>query len=162
MSEPIYDVVVVGAGAVGAMVAYGLAKVGRRVLVLEAGRAYGSRTDHVEKYFAASIKTPDAPWPDDREAARPKVLEMAFKDWRWNRDHHVIQRGPLPFASTYERLAGGALNHWLGTCLRFVPADFTLASVAGIFYGRAWREQGRVPASAITHASVDAIWSFWF
>ena len=33
---------------------------------------------------------------------------------------------------------------------------------AGIFYGRAWREQRRVPASAITHASVDAIWSFWF
>ena len=25
-----------------------------------------------------------------------------------------------------------------------------------------WREQRRVPASAITHASVDAIWSFWF
>jgi uncharacterized protein len=37
-----------------------------------------------------------------------------------------------------------------------------LASIAGIFYGRAWREQRRVPASAITHASVDAIWSFWF
>jgi len=37
-----------------------------------------------------------------------------------------------------------------------------LASVAGIFYGRAWRDQRRVPASAITHASVDAIWSFWF
>src|SRR5208283_4302588 len=37
-----------------------------------------------------------------------------------------------------------------------------LASVAGIFYGRAWRDARRVPASAITHASVDAIWSFWF
>jgi hypothetical protein len=47
------------------------------------------------------------------------------------------------------------------------PAHFNwryvlLASVAGIFYGRAWRERQRVPASAITHASVDAIWSFWF
>jgi membrane protease YdiL (CAAX protease family) len=37
-----------------------------------------------------------------------------------------------------------------------------LASVAGIFYGRAWRQRRRVPASAITHASVDAIWTFWF
>ena len=37
-----------------------------------------------------------------------------------------------------------------------------LATVAGIFYGRAWREDRRVPASAITHTSVDAIWSFWF
>jgi CAAX protease family protein len=37
-----------------------------------------------------------------------------------------------------------------------------LATLAGIFYGRAWREKRRVPASAITHASVDAIWTFWF
>jgi hypothetical protein len=37
-----------------------------------------------------------------------------------------------------------------------------LASVAGIFYGRAWRQRRRVPASAITHASVDTIWTFWF
>ena len=37
-----------------------------------------------------------------------------------------------------------------------------LATIAGIFYGRAWREDRRVPASSITHASVDAIWSLWF
>ncbi len=36
-----------------------------------------------------------------------------------------------------------------------------LAAVAGIFYGRAWRSERRVGASAITHASVDAIWSLW-
>lgn len=37
-----------------------------------------------------------------------------------------------------------------------------LATIAGIFYGRAWRRDRRVPASAITHASVDWIWSWWF
>jgi len=37
-----------------------------------------------------------------------------------------------------------------------------LASIAGIFYGRAWREQKRVPASTITHTFVDWLWSFWF
>jgi hypothetical protein len=36
-----------------------------------------------------------------------------------------------------------------------------LAALAGIFYGRAWREQRRVGASAVTHATVDAIWSLW-
>jgi uncharacterized protein len=36
-----------------------------------------------------------------------------------------------------------------------------LAALAGIFYGRAWRVQRRVGASAITHATVDAIWSLW-
>lgn len=36
-----------------------------------------------------------------------------------------------------------------------------LAAIAGIFYGRAWRAQCRVGASAVTHATVDAIWSLW-
>jgi len=36
-----------------------------------------------------------------------------------------------------------------------------LAALAGIFYGRAWRQERRVSASAVTHATVDAIWSLW-
>lgn len=37
-----------------------------------------------------------------------------------------------------------------------------VATIAGIFYGRAWRENRRVPASTITHTFVDWLWSFWF
>jgi membrane protease YdiL (CAAX protease family) len=33
-----------------------------------------------------------------------------------------------------------------------------LAAIAGVFYGRAWRVQRRVGASAITHATVDTLW----
>lgn len=36
-----------------------------------------------------------------------------------------------------------------------------LAAIAGIFYGRAWRRQRRIAASAITHTAVDSIWSLW-
>jgi membrane protease YdiL (CAAX protease family) len=36
-----------------------------------------------------------------------------------------------------------------------------LAALAGVFYGRAWRAQRRVGASAVTHATVDALWSLW-
>ena len=36
-----------------------------------------------------------------------------------------------------------------------------MAAIAGVFYGRAWRAQRRVGASAITHASVDTTWSLW-
>ncbi len=36
-----------------------------------------------------------------------------------------------------------------------------LAALAGVFYGRAWLAQRRLPASAITHATVDTIWSIW-
>jgi membrane protease YdiL (CAAX protease family) len=37
-----------------------------------------------------------------------------------------------------------------------------LATIAGIFYGRAWRAQRRLFASSVTHASVDSVWSIWF
>jgi membrane protease YdiL (CAAX protease family) len=54
------------------------------------------------------------------------------------------------------------LSHFNKRSTHFNWRYVVLASIAGIFYGRAWREQRRVPASAITHASVDAIWTFWF
>jgi membrane protease YdiL (CAAX protease family) len=37
-----------------------------------------------------------------------------------------------------------------------------LAAIAGVFYGRAWREKHRLFASSVTHASVDTVWSLWF
>lgn len=37
-----------------------------------------------------------------------------------------------------------------------------LATVAGIFYGRAWHDRRRLFTSGITHATVDVIWGTWF
>jgi hypothetical protein len=37
-----------------------------------------------------------------------------------------------------------------------------LASIAGWFYGRAWRNTRSLMASATTHALVDAVWRTWF
>ena len=37
-----------------------------------------------------------------------------------------------------------------------------LATLAGIFYGRAWRANRQILASVITHTAVDVIWSLWF
>ena len=37
-----------------------------------------------------------------------------------------------------------------------------LASIAGIFYGRAWRAERQLFASIITHTTVDVVWSLWF
>jgi uncharacterized protein len=37
-----------------------------------------------------------------------------------------------------------------------------LATIAGIFYGRAWRAQRHLLASIITHTAVDVAWSLWF
>jgi len=37
-----------------------------------------------------------------------------------------------------------------------------LATIAGVFYGRAWRAKRQLLASTITHTAVDVVWSLWF
>jgi len=37
-----------------------------------------------------------------------------------------------------------------------------LATIAGLFYGRAWRSRRRLFASGITHTLVDVVWGLWF
>ena len=37
-----------------------------------------------------------------------------------------------------------------------------LATIAGVFYGRAWRARRRLFASSVTHTTVDTVWSIWF
>jgi membrane protease YdiL (CAAX protease family) len=37
-----------------------------------------------------------------------------------------------------------------------------LATIAGVFYGRAWRDRRRLFTAGITHATVDVVWSAWF
>jgi CAAX protease family protein len=37
-----------------------------------------------------------------------------------------------------------------------------LATLAGIFYGNAFRTRQRLSASALTHTLVDTVWHFWF
>ena len=53
------------------------------------------------------------------------------------------------------------LSHFNKGAAHFNWRYVLMATFAGIFYGRAWREERRLVASAITHASVDAIWSIW-
>lgn len=37
-----------------------------------------------------------------------------------------------------------------------------MAVIAGIFYGRAWLDRRRLTCSAITHTTVDVVWSLWW
>jgi membrane protease YdiL (CAAX protease family) len=84
--------------------------------------------------------------------------ELFFRAWVQNLlERRVGRRSALVITAV---LFG--LSHFNKRSAHFNWRYVVLATVAGIFYGRAWRKQRRVPASAITHASVDAIWSFWF
>jgi membrane protease YdiL (CAAX protease family) len=37
-----------------------------------------------------------------------------------------------------------------------------LATIAGLFYGRAWLDRRRLFSSATTHTAVDVVWTLWF
>ena len=84
--------------------------------------------------------------------------ELFFRAWVQNLlERRVGRRTALAITAVVF-----GLSHFNKRSTQFNWRYVILASIAGIFYGRAWRERRRVPASAITHASVDAIWSFWF
>jgi membrane protease YdiL (CAAX protease family) len=84
--------------------------------------------------------------------------ELFFRAWVQNLlERRVGRRAALVIASV---LFG--LSHFNKRSAHFNWRYVLLATIAGIFYGRAWRDQRRVPASTITHASVDWIWGLWF
>jgi choline dehydrogenase-like flavoprotein len=139
---PDYDVVIVGAGPVGAILARHLGDDGARILVLEAGPAAGRTwTEYqanVEQYRAAGFKVPNSPYFTPPDVPSPSVLDtrQLTPGSLPDDNGYFVQDGPLPFASDYLRSQGGTMMHWLGTCLRMVPNDFEAASRYG--HGRDW------------------------
>lgn len=83
--------------------------------------------------------------------------ELFFRGWLQNLLERRIGRYPALFLTA----ALFGLAHFNKRALHFNWHYVLLAALAGIFYGRAWRQQRRVGASAITHACVDTIWSIW-
>ena len=84
--------------------------------------------------------------------------ELFFRAWVQNLlERRIGRRAALIIAS-----AIFGLSHFNKRSAHFNWRYVLLATIAGMFYGRAWREHRRVPASAITHASVDWIWGLWF
>jgi membrane protease YdiL (CAAX protease family) len=83
--------------------------------------------------------------------------EIFFRGWMQN----LIERrmGRVPALIVTSIIFG--LSHFNKRAVHFNWQYVLLATIAGIFYGRAWRADRRVAASAITHASVDTIWSIW-
>jgi choline dehydrogenase-like flavoprotein len=136
-----YDAVIVGAGVMGALVAKKLTEAGKKVLILEAGRASGlsfaSYQSYVETYRKAEIKDTNSPYVQNAMAPSPYERDIAKSSERTpDLNGYQVQKGPLPFGSTYLRSLGGTTLHWLGTCPRMLPSDFRLHSLYGV--GRDW------------------------
>jgi membrane protease YdiL (CAAX protease family) len=84
--------------------------------------------------------------------------ELYFRGWLQNLLTKRMGRHPaLIFTACLFGLA-----HFNKRTTGFNWQYVLLAAFAGIFYGRAWMQDRRVGTSAVTHATVDAIWSLWF
>jgi membrane protease YdiL (CAAX protease family) len=83
--------------------------------------------------------------------------ELFFRGWLQNLlERRLGRRGALFLTAALFGLA-----HFNKRTAFFNWRYVALAALAGVFYGRAWRCRRRVGASAVTHATVDAIWSLW-
>lgn len=120
-----YDVVVVGAGIAGVLLARRLADHGRRVLIVEAAVADNLSLQgfqsYVQRFQAADRKHANAPFPVNRNAPSPTDL-----------GDHFVENGPMPLGGSYTRVLGGTTLHWEGKALRLLREDLRLQSRYGI------------------------------
>lgn len=127
------DVVIVGSGVVGAMMADQLAGQGHAVLVLEAGPRI-DRGQAVENWrnmpFANRVGS-------DFQGLFPQS-PIAPAPTYYPENNYVNTSGPNggSFEQGYLRVVGGTTWHWAASCWRHLPVDMRMKSTYGV--GRDW------------------------
>lgn len=119
-----YDVIIIGAGVVGAITAWNLARAKAKVLLLDAGEIGPERLGLVGAFARAIVRSPGSPYrgrEGDEFAPDP---ETSREYYRYTTD--------VKFASTYLRRVGGSTWHFLGNVPRFFPRDFRMKSEYGV------------------------------
>ncbi|SEG81488.1 GMC family oxidoreductase [Marinobacterium lutimaris] len=119
------DVVIVGSGIVGSLMAEKLALSGLSVMILEGGPRI-DRNQVVARFRHETNKSDFmAPYPYNDWAPEPRKDNGYFQ-----------QEGPVPYSASYIRGVGGTSWHWAGMAWRYLPNDFQLQSKYGV--GRDW------------------------
>lgn len=129
-----YDVVVIGSGVAGALIAWKLAEAKCKVLVLEAGEKHVEKADRnlfVKAFTEANNKgkTPSQPFVNannNKFAFSPDTTDFKVKP---EPTPYYVQEGPKPFKSQYQRLVGGSTWSWRGNTPRYIPSDFRLKTL---------------------------------
>ncbi|MDE1182081.1 GMC family oxidoreductase [Paraburkholderia sp.] len=121
------DIVVVGSGVAGGLVAHQMALAGASVILLEAGPRI-PRWQIVENFRNSPAKADFAtPYPSTPYAPHPEYSPA---------NGYLIQKGSHPYNSQYVRLVGGTTWHWAAAAWRLLPSDFRLKTRYGV--GRDW------------------------
>ena len=159
-SETVYDVVVVGSGISGSIIANELSRSGKTVLMLEAGpgedRSLAEYEAFLTRFYAAAAKDNQCPYAPNPNAPMP-LSSDAVRIWPGQPDSatYLVRNGPMAWDSTYTRVLGGTTLHWEAKTPRMTPEDFRMRSAFGVgldwpltyeeispFYAQAERELG--------------------
>ena len=125
------DLIVIGSGVMGGIIASRLAKAGKSVIILEAGPRV-TRAEIVETYRNAPVKLSLAnmkaqgsgsPFPNP-----PHIPSTYGK--------YLVQTGPVSYPTKYLRVVGGTTWHFGSALWRMIPNDFQLKTLYG--RGRDW------------------------
>ncbi len=121
------DVVIVGSGVAGALIAHQMSMAGKSVIMLEAGPRR-PRWQIVENFRNAPDKMDfQAPYPSTDYAPHPQFSPD---------NGYLIQKGEQAYDAQYLRVVGGTTWHWAASAWRYLPEDFQLKSRYGV--GRDW------------------------
>ena len=136
-----YDVVIIGSGVSGSILANELARNGHRVLIMEAGPGtdltIAEYETNVQRFYSAVSKDNNSPYAKNANAPMPRSYEtQKLRPGAPDTSGYFVQKGPWEIDSTYTRVLGGTTRHWEGKALRMLPDDFQLRSRYGC--GRDW------------------------
>lgn len=127
--ETCYDVVIVGAGVAGAILAHELAKAGKSILIVEAGpgedRSLHSYEAYLERFYATASKDNQSPYPVNKNAPMPRSTDARkLAEGETDGSAYLVQTGPFTTDTTYTRVLGGTSMHWEAKTPRMLPEDF--------------------------------------
>lgn len=122
------DIVVIGSGICGSLMAERLVRSGAAVLILEAGPRVSR--DQLVLNYRNSPRKGDwmAPYPFSWWAPHPAYGP--------HDNGYLVQAGPYSYPAEYIRVVGGTTWHWAALAFRNVPNDFRIKSLYGV--GKDW------------------------
>ena len=134
MSEPVFDVCVVGSGPGGGIASYILASAGLKVVLVEAGKALRAGID-----YNPHLRLPEGSTNFVFRGSRAAEPHLVFEK------NHFTPVGDRPGHGLLKALGGRSVC-WAGHCLRFGPVDFKKWPIAyeevASYYSKAERFMG--------------------
>lgn len=136
-AETTYDVVIVGSGVSGSIIANELSQQGFRVLILEAGPGHDlsipGYATYLDRFYQATSKDNNAPYAPNRNAPMPRSSDVRrLQPGMANSDSYLVQNGPFVTDSSYARVLGGTTNHFESKTPRMLPEDFEMRTRHGV------------------------------